>query len=304
MNTPVILESRYISVRGQPMHYVASILPVDPHPPVVLVHGVGLSHRYLLPTAIRLARNFRVYVPDLPGFGLSFKPERVLTISEGADWLAAWIEAMGFEKVALLGNSVGCQYVVDLAARYPERVLRAVLQGPTCDASARTFPRQFMRWAANRLREHLSGIETIPVLGRRSNVRHVQPATSEDYRECGTTRLLKTFRSAMEHQLEEKLPRMACPTLVVRGSKDLIVSQSWAEEVTRRLPNGRLLVIPGCAHTINLEAPLELYRVTRPFFEQERHRMTEQRVKEEPIGKSAESSSPQSRIHLPGSSEH
>jgi pimeloyl-ACP methyl ester carboxylesterase len=55
------------------------------------------------------------------------------------------------------------------------------------------------------------------------------------------------------------------PALVIRGSKDPIVPQDWAEEVTRRLPRGRLLVIPGGAHTMVTVAALELARVARPF---------------------------------------
>ncbi len=43
-------------------------------PPVVLVHGLGVSSRYMVPLASNLARSFSVYAPDLPGFGLNSKP--------------------------------------------------------------------------------------------------------------------------------------------------------------------------------------------------------------------------------------
>jgi 2-hydroxy-6-oxonona-2,4-dienedioate hydrolase len=59
-------------------------------PPIVLIHGIGVSGRYLLPAAVRLAANVPVYVPNLPGFGLSSKPARVLSVTELADALAAW----------------------------------------------------------------------------------------------------------------------------------------------------------------------------------------------------------------------
>jgi pimeloyl-ACP methyl ester carboxylesterase len=48
--------------------------------PVVLVHGLGLSGRYMLPTAEHLAPHFPVYVPDLPGFGDSEKPAQTLDV--------------------------------------------------------------------------------------------------------------------------------------------------------------------------------------------------------------------------------
>ena len=61
--------------------------------PVVLVHGQVISSRYMVPTAELLAPEFRVFAPDLPGFGLSGKPKRVLTVPELADALTGWMKA-------------------------------------------------------------------------------------------------------------------------------------------------------------------------------------------------------------------
>src|SRR5690348_16308623 len=73
--------------------------------PMVLVHGLGVSGRYLLPTAVRLAPFHPVYVPDLPGFGRSAKPPHVFDIPEMADALAAWMRAWHLADACLLGNS-------------------------------------------------------------------------------------------------------------------------------------------------------------------------------------------------------
>ena len=69
----------------------------------------------------------------------------------------------------------------------------------------------------------------------------------------------------MEDRVEEKLPHVQVPALVVRGSRDTIVPQRWAEEATRLLPMGRLAEIPGAPHTVVYDAPLDLARVVRPF---------------------------------------
>ena len=53
--------------------------------PVVLVHGLGVSGTYMLPTAVELAPHYPVFMPDLPGFGKSAKPAHVLTIPELTD---------------------------------------------------------------------------------------------------------------------------------------------------------------------------------------------------------------------------
>jgi hypothetical protein len=70
--------------------------------------------------------------------------------------------------------------------------------------------------------------------------------------------------------LAAKLPDVACPTLVVRGTKDPICRQDWAEFVARRLPLGRLAVIPEVAHTLCYTAPRELAEVARAFLDDPR----------------------------------
>lgn len=244
------LESRWTDVCDLSMHARVAADPAIPDAPaVVLVHGVGVSSRYMVPTAERLAPSFRVYAPDLPGFGKSAKPPRVLSLAELADALLAWIEASGLQRVTLLGNSFGCQVIVDLAVRHQERIERIVLQGPTVDPSARTWRQQVWRWLVNTPGEATTQGKVIV----------------QDYRDCGIPRLLRTFQLALQDRIEEKLPDVRVPTLVVRGSRDKIVPQRWAEEVARLLPMGRLVVIPGAAHTLNYGAPVDLVRAITPF---------------------------------------
>jgi 2-hydroxy-6-oxonona-2,4-dienedioate hydrolase len=70
---------------------------------------------------------------------------------------------------------------------------------------------------------------------------------------------------ALHDPLESKLPLISAPTLVVRGSRDVLVSQDWAERIVRLLPEGQLLVLPGLAHTINYTAPSIFINAIRPF---------------------------------------
>jgi 2-hydroxy-6-oxonona-2,4-dienedioate hydrolase len=100
-------------------------------------------------TAQELANDYRVYVPDLPGFGDSDKPEKIFDVPELADWVACWMPAVGIDRAALLGNSFGCQVIADLAARYPERVAAAILQGPTTPPDECSWFWQFVRWRQN-----------------------------------------------------------------------------------------------------------------------------------------------------------
>ena len=72
----------------------------------------------------------------------------------------------------------------------------------------------------------------------------------------------------MEDRIEENLPRLRAPTLVVRGSRDPICPQRWAEEIVQILPEGRLAILPGAAHAANFGAPAEFVGVIREFLEE------------------------------------
>lgn len=221
----------------------------DSAPTIVMVHGVGVSHRYLMPTAERLATFSRVWVPDLPGFGLSSKPQHILTLQQLSDALANWMRAVEIRRATLLGNSFGCQIIADFAVRHAALIERAILQGPTVDPAARTARQQLWRWLVNG--------------------RHEAPAQAlviiRDYRDCGLRRVFRTFKYALDDHIEGTLPHVRVPTLVVRGSRDVIVSQRWAEEATRLLPDGRLVIIPNAAHTLNYQKPAELTEAVRSF---------------------------------------
>lgn len=241
--------SSYTRIDGHWMHARVSLdRAPDESPAVVLVHGVGISSRYMIPLANQLANEFRVFAVDLPGYGRSDDPGRVLRLPELADALSLWLETMSLGPVALLGNSFGCQIIVDLAVRYPQRVRGVVLQGPTVDPSARSIPRLLLRSVR-------SGPEA-PSL---------RSITARDYAACGWRRVAETFRIAVRDSVERKLPDVRAPALVVRGSRDAIVPEQWAEQVTHLLPHGRLVVVPGAVHAMNYSNPLELARVVRPF---------------------------------------
>lgn len=244
------LRSRWDRVGDATIHARVSVNPpASSSPVIVLVHGLVISSLYMVPTAVRLAHYFPVLAPDLPGFGKSSKPGHVLRIAELADSLAAWLRALGLKQVVLVGNSLGCQIIAEFATRHSHFIQSAVLAGPTMDAGARSAHRQIGRWLRDWTRERPS----------------LAPAHARDYYEAGLYRAWKTFRYALEHPIEDRLPFLAAPTLVVRGANDVIVPQEWTEEVVARLPNGRLTVIPGAPHVVNYTTPLEFTRIVRGF---------------------------------------
>ena len=249
------LESRWTNVGDQLFHYRASVNPSNQNlPPVILVHGLGVSSRYMMPTARCLAPHRTIYAPDLPGFGRSGKPPRPLNLTELSDALSGWMEALAIERAVLLANSIGCQLIVDIALRRPEMVEQLILVSPTVDSKARTAFRSFARLLLDIPHERLS-LCFIALL---------------DYLQAGFGRTAHTFGYAIQDQIEERLPFVQQPVLVVRGRLDPVVPERWAKEVNRRLPASRLVVINSAGHAVNHNSPAALAQVVQDFLKQER----------------------------------
>jgi pimeloyl-ACP methyl ester carboxylesterase len=199
---------------------------------VVLVHGLAVSHRYLMPTARLLAAQHDVYVVDLPGFGLSADPGPALDVPEHAAALAQWLDANRLGPAVLLGNSFGCQVLVELVTREPQRCAALVLSGPTIDPHARTATRQIARGLRDFLHEDPL---QIPILAR-------------DLLDAGPARVWATLRAALRDPIETKLPRVRVPTLVLRGALEPIVPARWARTATDLIPGAVLVELAGSPH--------------------------------------------------------
>jgi pimeloyl-ACP methyl ester carboxylesterase len=214
--------------------------------PIVFVHGLGASTRYLEPTMALLARDHPVAGLDLPGFGRSGSPKRTLSLAELARTLDRWLEVRGLPPGVLVGNSFGCQVIVECITREPRRAVGLVLNAPTMDPAHRTPFGQIARVAADIPREPLS----------------LAVHVARDYLRAGPIRLLKTLRAALGDRIEEKLPRIAVPVEVICGGRDPLVTVAWADRVTRLVgsevpgaPGARLVVLDEAAHALPYDDP-------------------------------------------------
>ena len=221
------------------------------HSPIVLIHGFVLASDYMMPLAHMLAPLSRVYALDLPGYGQSDKPRHRMGLAQLADSVAEWMEALKLGTACFVGNSFGCQIIAEFAVRHAALAERLVLQGPTIDPQAKTLFEQIRRLIRN------SRVES-PGLGW---------VMVRDYWRAGLQRIIATAQMALDDCLEAKLAMITVPTLVMRGSQDVLASQEWVERMVRLLPQGQLLVIPGLAHTMNYTAPETFVQAIRPFLE-------------------------------------
>jgi pimeloyl-ACP methyl ester carboxylesterase len=235
--------SSRVDVDGVPTHYRRRADPASGTVPVVLVHGLAVSHRYLMPTAHALADRHPVLVPDLPGFGLSGKPPAVYDVRQHADHLARWLIRLGLPPVCVLGHSFGAEVAARLARTRPDLVAAVVLAGPTTDAAARTRRAQVARWVVDLWAEDP---RQAIVLFR-------------DVRDAGPRRILRTLSHSVRNRIEDDVAALGVPVLALGGERDPVAPHRWRI----RLAPG--LTVPNAAHNVATTAGRQVADVVAAF---------------------------------------
>ncbi|MEP6620978.1 MAG: alpha/beta hydrolase [bacterium] len=250
------------TVRGIPIHARVSVPAIaDASMPLVFVHGLGVSVRYMEPTMSRLGRAHHVAGLDLPGFGRSGNPPHVLDLEELSTALADWLDVRRIGPAIFVGNSYGCQVIVDLVFREPSRAIGLVLNAPTMDPVRRSLFGVGIRVLADVAFEPWA---LAAVVGR-------------DYLRAGPRRIFTTLQYALDDQIEAKLAHLVAPTVVVAGARDPVVSVEWAREAarlvgisTRSAPGATLHVLPNGAHALPFDDAANFATLIDAFVERVR----------------------------------
>lgn len=110
--------------------------------PRVFVHGLGSSSFAVYPSVVAhpTLAGVRAVLVDLPGFGFSDRPDGFsYTIEDLAEALGRAIDALGLERIDLIGHSFGGSTSIVLASRRPDLVRRLIVAEPTLDPATRTL---------------------------------------------------------------------------------------------------------------------------------------------------------------------
>jgi pimeloyl-ACP methyl ester carboxylesterase len=203
-------------------------------PVFVLLHGIGMSHRYYRKLQALLAEHGDTLAIDLPGFGGTPTPDRQLSVADYAVHTAATLEKMGVSRVVLLGHSMGTQFATELAVQRPDLVSHVVLLGPVVDPERRTVLQQSLSLGLDSLMESPVGNTIV----------------ASDYARSGLRWYLTELPVMMTYDLQLRLAQVEHPVLVVRGSRDPVAPRLWCEKLAATAPNGRFLEIPGKPHIV------------------------------------------------------
>ncbi|MBI3575763.1 MAG: pimeloyl-ACP methyl ester esterase BioH [Gammaproteobacteria bacterium] len=224
-------------------------------PTMVLVHGWGLHGGVWRDLAARLARSFRVLIPDLPGHGRSRGTHTGVSLSGLADDLSRRLT----EPAIWIGWSLGAFVALTTARNQPQAVSRLVLVGATpkfvqapdwlCAMPPATLA-QFARDLESDYRGTLARFLSLQIgddATAHAAVRQLR-AMLVEHGEPDPATLRSGLQWLANTDLRADLPAITAPTLVLHGSHDRLVPPAAAKFLAERLPAAQLALIPSAGH--------------------------------------------------------
>jgi pimeloyl-ACP methyl ester carboxylesterase len=274
-----------VDVSGSSTHYWTYDAPdaEEARVTIVAVHGFRGDHHGLEPVVARLSA-VRVVMPDLPGFGESSPLAGEHTVAAYAEWLTAFVEALGLgDDVVVLGHSFG-SIVTSAALASGLRASRLVLVNPIA-APALRGPRGvvtrlavFYYWAGAALPERagLAALQSALVTRftslamvktRDRGLRRWIHDQHDTYFSRFSDRrvVLEVFRASVSSDVSSYAARVEVPTLLVAADRDDITALPAQHELRALFPDATLAVIDGVGHLIHYEKPREAAAAIQAF---------------------------------------
>ncbi|MFN8532406.1 MAG: alpha/beta fold hydrolase [Dehalococcoidia bacterium] len=233
------IQKGYVDTRWGQLHYRRG---GDRGPALVLLHQTANSSRMWMKLMPILGERLRVFALDTPGFGMSDPPPAQPTFDDYCSVFVEAIDMLGLAETALLGFHTGAGFAVGIAARSPSLVTQLVLMGapvfdPDDDNSRRSRAAR-AGWepdADGAYLERMWRISSNPDLW----VRHRELTD----RMLAGPRAWWASAAVSDTDIRDLLPAIACPTLLLSGSKDFMLAKQ--ESARALIPNATLIVLPG-----------------------------------------------------------
>jgi pimeloyl-ACP methyl ester carboxylesterase len=277
-STKLEMRHSFVSVDGMRLHW-AELGEASQRVPVVLLHGLNDSHLSWKRVASLLAVDRLVLMPDLPGYGLSERPNASYALQWHAQVMAKWLEAVGLEKVDIVGHSFGGGVAQVMLLECPTRIRRLVLVasgglGREVTPALRLaslphvvelFGQRFMALGTRvALHGHRAGfskqeVRELSAMNRRPGSARAFARTVRDVIDlCGQRRTF--FQRA--HQIDE-LP----PIAVCWGDRDAIIPAAQGRAFAESVEGVVLRQFEGCGHYLHNEQPGAFARTVREFLD-------------------------------------
>ncbi len=234
--------------------------------PTLFLHGAGFT-RMWLPFYEELSRRVDLIAPEHPGYGETAMPDWLSGFDDYVLHYDELLDALGLDRVHLVGYSLGGWTAAELAVFFPRRLRSLTLITP---AGLRIPDKPIKNLIAMTPEELWSTVFNDP-----TNLPSVLP-DYEDLEEIvhqygeGTTLARLAWNPNYDLKLERRLRRVTCPALVMRAEEDRLLPDEIAERYAELLPAARLHTIPRTGHALPVEQPEQAAAVIADFIEEAR----------------------------------
>jgi len=203
-----------------------------------------------------------VVVPILPIFEL---PIRKVSVTGLVDYVGEFVEYKGYDRVHVLGNSLGGHISLLFALAHPEHIRSIILTGSSGlfeSAMGTSFPK---RGDYDFIKKKTESTFYRPEVATKELVDEVFDIVNDRGK---AIRVIATAKSAVRHNLGDKLHQIKAPTLLIWGKQDQITPAFVGEKFEELIENAKLVFVEECGHAPMMEHPEEFNQHLEKFLQE------------------------------------
>lgn len=236
--------------------------------PLVMLHGWGADSSLVWPlSATLLSIGYRVYVPDLPGFGDSPEPGTAWTVFDYAKLILAYADTIQLTRFALFGHSFGGRLGLILGSDHGERISKMILADSAGIRPPVSLLTHIRLSTYKRIRDSLKTVG-LHSLSDSLNSWYNKRYGSADFNAVSGV-MRQTFVQVVNEDLLPYAARVKPSTLLLWGDQDNDTPLWQAHKLEATIPDAGLVVFPGAGHYSYLDAINDSVRVIDYFLKQE-----------------------------------
>jgi len=240
---------------------------------IVFAHGLLWSGRMFQAQVAALKGRYRCVTFDFRGQGESDVAASGYDMDTLADDASALIKNLGIAPCHFLGLSMGGFVAMRLAARRPELIQSLMLREPSADAEP---PENLPRYKLLSLIARWLSLRVVAgrVMGIMFGQKFLTDPAREAEREEMRRRLFANNRAGIyratngviaRNGVYDEIAAIRAPTLVIVGEEDVATPPEKARRIHERIPNSRLVIIPGAGHSSTMEEPAAVTAAIQEF---------------------------------------
>ena len=234
---------------------------------LLLIHGLGASAERWEHVIPQFAKNYRVLVPDLIGFGLSDKPLVDYTTDYLSEFIKKFLKKLNIVSVNIIGSSLGGQIGAEFVYQNNSMVEKLILVSPSgvmkhstpaLDAyvMAALYPSDY---SASNAFQMMSGSKNIDKKTIKGFVERMKLPNAK-------MAFMSTLLGLKDSEIiSEKLVSITSPTLIIWGEKDPVIPIKYAQSFVSEIDDCRFVKMANCGHTPYVEAPEKFYKIVSDF---------------------------------------